>query len=194
MVYRPWWQAPPLPAAQAQHLAGEAQGAWVFTHGVIPGPLQTPEYAHAVITAAAHLAGLPAHDVAATVEARLARARAMREQPEGWRFLLGAAALRGGVGSAALMAAQRKAVLEAVQALPVGAFGVIPDALRDAAAGLVNFTMLPAGLVLVETPAGEITHDDAEHLACYQRIWARLTPCAVYGVDAERLIRSGNLI
>ncbi|WP_055699017.1 helix-turn-helix domain-containing protein [Streptomyces silaceus] len=78
-----WWKAyrDLLPATYRDFISLESQASWVRTleTTVVPGLLQTPEYARAVTRAA--LGGLPEEQVDALVEVRLARQDVLRADP-----------------------------------------------------------------------------------------------------------------
>ncbi|MFK4069682.1 helix-turn-helix domain-containing protein [Streptomyces sp. NPDC029674] len=78
-----WWKAyrDLLPATYRDFISLESQASWVRTleTTVVPGLLQTSEYARAVTRAA--LGGLPEDQVDALVEVRLARQDVLRADP-----------------------------------------------------------------------------------------------------------------
>ncbi|MFE0172044.1 helix-turn-helix domain-containing protein [Streptomyces sp. NPDC059002] len=78
-----WWKAyrDLLPATYRDFISLESQASWVRTleTSVVPGLLQTPDYARAVTRAA--LGGLPEEQVEALVEVRLARQDVLRADP-----------------------------------------------------------------------------------------------------------------
>ncbi|UNO38611.1 helix-turn-helix transcriptional regulator [Streptomyces sp. MST-110588] len=106
---RGWWHSyrDVLPPVYRDFISLEAEASWARTleTGLVPGLLQTPDYARAVTRAA--LPGLPDGRVEALVEVRLARQEVLRgHRPLELWVVLEEAVLRRTVGSSAVMAAQ----------------------------------------------------------------------------------------
>ncbi|MGW0536740.1 helix-turn-helix domain-containing protein [Streptomyces sp. NPDC003032] len=123
-----WWKAyrDLLPVAYRDFISLEAQASWMRTleTSVVPGLLQTPEYARAVTRAA--LRGLPEEQVDALVEVRLARQDVLRAQPPlRLSVVLDEAVLRRSVGGPRVFAGQL-ARLREVALLPQVRLQVLP--------------------------------------------------------------------
>ncbi|QEV16409.1 helix-turn-helix domain-containing protein [Streptomyces alboniger] len=125
-----WWKAyrDLLPAAYRDFISLEAQAGWMRTleTSVVPGLLQTPEYARAVTRAA--LGGLPEKEVDSLVEVRLARQDVLRADPPlRLSVVLDEAVLRRPVGGPGVFARQL-ARLQEVALLPQVRLQVLPFA------------------------------------------------------------------
>ncbi|AZM51419.1 transcriptional regulator [Streptomyces sp. WAC 01529] len=125
-----WWRAyrDLLPAAYRDYISLEAQAGWVRTleTSVVPGLLQTPEYARAVTRAA--LRGLSEEQVDSLVEVRLARQDVLRADPPlRLSAVLDEAVLRRPVGGPGVFARQL-ARLREVTLLPQVRLQVLPFA------------------------------------------------------------------
>ncbi|MET7938166.1 helix-turn-helix transcriptional regulator [Streptomyces sp. NPDC005322] len=125
---RGWWYAyrDLLPPAYRDFIAleAEASDAYSLETTVVPGLLQTPDYARAVTRAA--LADLPRSRVDALVEVRIARQSVLRgERPLRLHAVLDEAALRREVGDATVMAAQLRHLMELCE-LPQVRLQVLP--------------------------------------------------------------------
>ncbi|MGV9881617.1 helix-turn-helix domain-containing protein [Streptomyces sp. NPDC003006] len=123
-----WWKAyrDLLPVAYRDFISLEAQASWMRTleTSVVPGLLQTPQYARAVTRAA--LGGLPEEQVDALVEVRLARQHVLRAQPPlRLSVVLDEAVLRRSVGGPRVFAGQL-ARLREVALLPQVRLQVLP--------------------------------------------------------------------
>lgn len=110
-----WWHAYRAVIPQQYRdfisLEAEACGARTLETSVVPGLLQTPDYARAVTRAA--LEGLPEVTVDALVEVRLARQEVLRgAAPLRLEAVLDEAVLRRQVGGAAVMRRQLRALAE----------------------------------------------------------------------------------
>lgn len=180
--------------AGRSHLQGEAAGrergsAVVrnFQPTIVPGLLQTAEYARHVLPIADVM---NATDHAAALTARLDRQSVLHEEGRRFEFLLGERALRWAPGPG-VMAAQldRIASLATLEAVEVG---VLPDA----APGVVpwhNFVMqFPADgsppyvtAELISAPM-TVTGPDVQ---LFDELWQRMWSAAVVGDDAVEMIR-----
>src|SRR5262249_39948511 len=93
---------------------------------VVPGFLQTPDYATALLSAISAFHGTP-DDVAQTVATRMQRKRLVRSGNHRFATVLEEAVLRQVIGDADVMAGQLGYLLEAT-AFPTVSLGVIPFA------------------------------------------------------------------
>ncbi|WP_149182964.1 helix-turn-helix transcriptional regulator [Streptomyces sp. TRM49041] len=123
-----WWRAyrGVLPPQYRDFISLEAEacGARTLETSVVPGLLQTPEYARAVTRAA--LEGLPDSTVDALVEVRMARQEVLSgAAPLRLEAVLDEAVLRRQVGGPRVMGAQLRALAEAA-ALPHVRLQVLP--------------------------------------------------------------------
>ena len=123
-----WWHAyrGVLPPTYRDFISLESQASAMRTleTSVVPGLLQTPEYARAVTRAAVD--GLDDERLDALVEVRLARQDILRAQPPlELSAVLDEAVLRREVGGPEVMARQRKRLLEAAR-LPQVRLQVLP--------------------------------------------------------------------
>ncbi|MFD9910668.1 helix-turn-helix domain-containing protein [Streptomyces sp. NPDC059063] len=125
-----WWHAYRglLPPAYRDFISLESQACRVRTleTTVVPGLLQTPEYARAVTRAA--LGGLPDEQVDALVQVRLARQDVLRSDPPlRLSVILDESVLRRPVGGPGVLAGQLRRLLEAAR-LPQVRLQVLPFA------------------------------------------------------------------
>ena len=123
-----WWHPyrDLLPPTYRDFISLESQACRVRTleNTVMPGLLQTPDYARAVTRAA--LEGLPEEQVDALVEVRLARQDVLRaSSPLRLSVVLDEAVLHRQVGGSQVLAGQLKRLLEAAQ-LPHVRLQVLP--------------------------------------------------------------------
>lgn len=160
-----------------------------FQPAIIPGLLQTAEYARRVLTMA-DVSGQ--REVPAAVAARLDRQTALYKQDKKFEFVLTEGAVRWRPGPPELMHAQKDRLLSLLT-LPNISVSVIPFDREATALYLNGFTIFdvpddPA--VLVETHSHELWLNDPGHLADYRRIFHSLAEAAVTGHEANELIRS----
>lgn len=159
-----------------------------FQPTIVPGLLQTPEYARHVL-GAGHT-----RDVEAAVAARLERQHALQESETRFEFLVGERTLRATMGSAATLADQREHLLGTMKLESV-TLGIVPD---DAPVlAWHNFIIWTPGkgdlYVTTELVHGSQEIVGAEDAQVYVNAWERLRRYALYGDAAAELIsRSGR--
>ncbi|WP_328438323.1 DUF5753 domain-containing protein [Nocardia puris] len=157
-----------------------------YSTDLVPGLLQTFDYAAAVLTAAFGTVGEEfVEEIDAAVAARMARQADWRKSGRRTRFLLGEQALYTTVGKPSVMRAQLGALMGP---LPQNTeLGIIP---RDATyfTGITSFTLFDDEAVAIETLTGALRFTDPRDIADYERAVEALTARAVTGRDAERLI------
>ncbi|WP_129840894.1 helix-turn-helix transcriptional regulator [Streptomyces sp. RFCAC02] len=158
-----------------------------YSSHVMPGLLQTPEYASALLSAIAEFRGTR-NDVAEAVEARMARSGVTRQGRARFVMLIEEAVLRSQIGEPAVMAGQLGHLLSAM-ALPAVSLGIIPFATRARRMWTVEaFTMFDDRRVHVELLAAQVTVTAPGEVALYVEAHARLLQQAVYGDRARHLI------
>jgi transcriptional regulator with XRE-family HTH domain len=163
----------------------------VYEPSVIPGLLQTAEYARRLFTM--FQPPYAERDIPAAVAGRLDRQTALFDPDRQFGFLITEAALRFRLGPASMMAAQLDRIATLSTLANVG-IGLIP---ADAAVathvphGFVIFEPADGGpdaLVLVETVHASLTVSAAGHVALYRRQWDLLQQAAVFGAGARDLL------
>ena len=161
---------------------------------VLPGLLQTPEYA----AAAVRRADLHSQfDHAAQVGGRLARQALLFESGRRWRFVLAERLLSYSPGSAALMAPQRARLLSLADTDSVEIAVLPTDAVIEPSGMWWSpFAILRPGVgepyVVIELPHGEVTVTAADEVASFELLWSRIWEASAVGADAaERIARAG---
>jgi transcriptional regulator with XRE-family HTH domain len=159
---------------------------YAWEEAVIPGMLQTADYARAVFLRYAELYGTK-RDTEDAVRVRLQRQAWLYEGGHQFRALVWEAALHALICSPSVLAAQLDRLagtigMDTVEVgiVPLGASLRIPPA--------NGFWVLDEQLVIAEDWHAEIWLDDADSVATYMRVWRTLSESAVYGADAQNLI------
>jgi transcriptional regulator with XRE-family HTH domain len=155
---------------------------------VIPGLLQTPPYAKALLSAITEFRGIP-DDVEAAVRARTARTSVLREGDRRFAFLLEEAVLRFRIGSAEVMADQLRHLLF-VMSLPSVSVGVIPFGVVRTMWPVETFDLLDDQMVQIELLTAAVNNPMPGEIADYVKAFAELSQLAVFGAGARRLISS----
>ncbi len=173
-----WWQPYDLPYATYVGLEAEASLISDFEPGVVPGLLQTPDYARAL-----HEGGMPRLSPAVIeqrIEVRKTRQTALtRDDPPRLRAIVDEAVLHRPLGGPAVMADQLDRVIEAC-ALPNVSVRVIPFSAGahpalDSTFILLEFAPPVPGVVYVEGLVGQMYLERAQDVERYSQIFERLT-------------------
>ncbi|GAA5067709.1 helix-turn-helix domain-containing protein [Nocardia callitridis] len=152
---------------------------------LIPGILQTAEYATAVLERVTDFYRIP-NDVEQGVSNRLEQQKVLYYGDHRFHILVAENALYTTVGSNEVMTGQLDRLL-AVIGLPRMLFGVVP-LVAEWRTPETNFFMFDDRMVLVETPAAELTVTQPRELQVYRRVFDTLAKQAVTGSDARALI------
>jgi transcriptional regulator with XRE-family HTH domain len=159
----------------------------IYVSTVMPGFLQTPGYAKALMSAITAFQGTP-DDVDEAVRARMERNRLLRGQDHRFTMLIEESVLRYRIGDAEVMAAQLGHVLNVIP-LPSVRLGVIPfSASQRDMWTLEAFTVFDDRRVHVELLSAQVTVTVPGEVVVYLRAFDRLAELAVYGADARGLI------
>ncbi|WP_031075976.1 helix-turn-helix domain-containing protein [Streptomyces sp. NRRL WC-3742] len=160
----------------------------VYASNVVPGMLQTPGYATALMASITEFQGTP-DDVAEAVEARMARAHVIREGNHRFALLMEETVLRYRIGDSEAMAAQLGYLL-AVMALPRVSLGIIPFTAPRRIWPLEAFYMFDDQHVAVELLTAGVNVKTPSEIAEYGRAFEGLAELAVHGSQARALITS----
>ena len=158
----------------------------IYCSVVVPGLLQTPEYARALLESVVDFQGIP-NDVPEAVTARMGRARILRQGHHRFAFLVEESVLRAGQGGSEVMAGQLGHLLT-VMSLPSVSLGVIPFNPGRSLWVQETFVILDDTAVEVELLTARITVTQPRELADYASAFTKLAEMAVYGVKARSLI------
>lgn len=187
-----------------QHLQGRIQDLehrsrtiLTFQHSVIPGLLQTAEYARKVF--ALFEPPYPDCDIAAALAARLDRQMALFDEGRKFKFLITEAALRWRPGPAHLLITQYDRVAS-LSTLSNVSIGLIPYTVQALATTSHSFVLLEdhdAGnggdedddaIVMVETVHAHLTVSDPESVALYRKRWSLLERMAIFDNEARAFL------
>ena len=158
----------------------------VYSSTVVPGFLQTYEYAAALLGSIARVHGTP-DDVADAAAARVERSHIIREGGHRFGILLEESVLRHVVGDAATMAGQLGYLLS-VMALPSVSVGVVPAGRPRDMWTLETFTIFDEERVHVELLTAAITVTTPGEISQYSRAFEEMAALAVYGAEARSLV------
>ena len=188
-----WWQSYDLPYSTYVGLEAEATAISDFQSSVVPGLLQTADYARAGHEGA--MPRLSPDEIERRIEAKLTRQAILTQQsspPPCFMTVLDEAVLHRMVGGPVVMRSQLERLIETAQ-LPNVTIQVIPFTLGAHPGVESNFNILkmPAstpGVVFVEGLVGSIYLERPEELKRYQQIFERLQNIALSPKDTTKLI------
>lgn len=153
---------------------------------VIPGLLQTPDYARAMIAESIEFFG--AHDdLDAGVAQRMARQAILYDLERRFHFVIAEAALWHRVASPEVMAAQADRLVPLTASRNVR-LGIIPLAGEWRLSPAHPFWIYDDQIVAIETIAAELRLTQPEEIAAYERAFAQYAASAVYGLAARRVL------
>jgi transcriptional regulator with XRE-family HTH domain len=184
------------------HLAGmrRAQQSWesAFEHtrlmraycsSVVPGLLQTPEYASALMSAITAFQGTP-DDVTDAVTARMKRNQVLCQPGHRFATIIEESVLRYRIGSVEVMTGQLDYLLEATS-LPSMTLGIIPFTVEDRPMWTLEaFTCFDDQRTYVELLAAQITITVPREVRLYLDAFDQLSALAVTGDQARVLIKA----
>jgi transcriptional regulator with XRE-family HTH domain len=158
----------------------------IYEPAVIPGLLQTREYAVAVLSTFIDFVRVP-DDAEEGAAARIEQQRVLTHGDRHFHMVLGEQALRTNVGGTEVMIGQLEHLLASTK-LPRLRLGVIPlDAPYRVPLGN-GFWILDEALVQFDTYSAELSLVRPDEIALYSRAFERLAALAVYGAEAKHII------
>ncbi|MDT0347016.1 helix-turn-helix domain-containing protein [Streptomyces litchfieldiae] len=158
----------------------------VYVSNVVPGILQTEQYATALLSTIARFQGTP-DDAPRAAASRIERSQVLHRAPHTFAFLLEETVLRYRIGTAETMANQLGYLLS-VMALPNVSLGVIPFSAARTLWPLEAFYVFDDQRVSSELLTAAVNISAPSEIGVYMRAFAELAEMAVHGRHARRLI------
>lgn len=158
----------------------------VFEPLLIPGILQTAEYAKAILSQVIEFHGI-LDDIEAGVQARMERQQILYRGNHRFHIVIGQAALTLGVVNAGILAGQLDRLLT-LSSLARVHLTIIPTGAKHGYLPLHGFWILDTREVLVETVSAEIKLTQSREVAVYARAFERMASSAVSGKQSRALI------
>lgn len=166
----------------------ETSGIAIFQSEVVPGLLQTADYARRVLEVHSQA---PPGEIAAAVVARLDRQAVLFDESKTIEVVMTETALRWRPGSAAVNLAQLDRIASLATLSTVN-IGVIPLVAQAAAKPLHSFFIrrtADGGEVQVETLTAEVEVTAPADVAAYEAFFREQQEHAVYGEELQDLLR-----
>lgn len=171
---------------QSLEIEGRASHIRWYEAWVIPGLLQTPAYAKAILTSCRSVIPGGRDDIDEAVAIRMSRQRILRSGTRRFAFVIAEAALWQTVGSSAVMTDQLSTLIEHAANHRID-LGVIPLT-ADACIGSHGFVMFDRDSVMIETISAELTITRPSEIAVYDDAFQMLHGIALHGDAALRVI------
>lgn len=190
-----WWQDYDLPYSTYVGLEAEAASIKIYDSAVVPGLLQTAEYARAL-----HEASVPRHDtntISQWVEARATRQRILtRDDPPYLHVILDEAVLHRVIGNSEIMRTQLARVVAAtgmpnvtVQVIPYEA-GAHPA--LDSVFTILEFLTSAPAIVYVEGLVGHIYLEQPRDIKRYSKAFEQLSTMALNPEASAAFLNESN--
>jgi transcriptional regulator with XRE-family HTH domain len=159
----------------------------VYCSTLVPGLVQTPGYAAALLSSISTFRETP-NDVEDAVAARVSRNHVLSSPGKRFVMIIEEAILRYGVGDAEAMQAQLGHLMT-VTSLSNVRLGIIPQsALQRPMWTVESFNIFDDATVHVELLSAQVTVTVPGEIVVYLRAFDQLALLAVYGADARSLI------
>lgn len=158
----------------------------IYEPAVVPGLLQTRDYAVAVLSSFIDFVRVP-DDAEEGATARLERQRVLTHGDRRFHMVLGQQALYTNVGGTEIMTGQLEHLLAALK-LPRLRLGIIPFGAPYRVPLNNGFWILDEALVQFDTYSAELSLVRPDEIALYERAFERLAALAVYGAEARTII------
>lgn len=189
---RAWWQPLSLPYSTYVGLEAEATSISDYGLGIMPGLLQTPDYARVVVRAA--VPKWVPEVVEQRVEGRMIRQQLLfSEHPPSFEAVVDESVLHRVVGSPAIMKAQLKRLME-LSDLPNVTLRVIPYEAGALPAGNNKFIILRlppptvSDVVFVEGLTGDLYLEDPNDVEVYTTTFRTLVKLAASPDKTRQII------
>ena len=158
----------------------------IYEPAVVPGLLQTRDYAVSVLSTSISFFRVP-DDAEDSADARIARQRVLTHGDRRFHMLLGEQCLHTNVGGAEVMADQLERLLELLR-LPRLRIGIIPFDAPYRVPLDNGFWLMDDALVQFDTYSMEMSLVRPDEIELYGRAFERLAALAVYGAEARAII------
>lgn len=158
----------------------------IYEPAVIPGLLQTRDYALSVLSTSISFFRVP-DDAEESADVRIARQRVLTHGDRRFHMLLGEQCLHTNIGGTDIMADQLEHLLSLLK-LPRLRIGMIPFDAPYRVPLNNGFWIMDEALVQLDTYTAELSLVRPDEVELYGRAFERLAALAVYGAEARAMI------
>jgi len=157
----------------------------IYEPAVIPGLLQTRDYALSVLSTSISFFRVP-DDAEESADARIQRQRVLTHGDRRFHMLLGEQCLHTNIGGTDIMAEQLDHLLSLLR-LPRMRLGIIPFGAPYRVPLNNGFWIMDEALVQFDTYTAELSLVRPDEIELYGRAFERLAALAVYGAEARAM-------
>ena len=158
----------------------------IYEPAVIPGLLQTRDYALSVLSTSISFFRVP-DDAEESADVRITRQRVLTHGDRRFHMLLGEQCLHTNIGGTDIMADQLEHLLSLLK-LPRLRIGMIPFDAPYRVPLNNGFWIMDEALVQLDTYTAELSLVRPDEVELYGRAFERLAALAVYGAEARAMI------
>jgi hypothetical protein len=162
----------------------------IYEPAVVPGLLQTRDYAVSVLSTSISFFRVP-DDAEESADARIARQRVLTHGDRRFHMLLGEQCLHTNVAGAEVMADQLDRLLELLR-VPRLRIGIIPFDAPYRVPLDNGFWLMDDALVQFDTYSMEMSLVRPDEIELYGRAFERLAALAVYGAEARAIVEGAR--
>jgi transcriptional regulator with XRE-family HTH domain len=159
----------------------------IWEPAVIPGLLQTFDYARAVLSITVDFLQLP-DDAEQGAAARLERQRVLADEDRRFHIVMGEQTLHTNVGGPEVMAEQLRHLLDLLK-FPHLRLGILPHDAPYRVPLHNGFWVLDEALVQFDTYTAELSLIRPDEITIYGRAFERLAALAIYGPEVSKKLR-----
>ncbi|MFD8820587.1 DUF5753 domain-containing protein [Streptomyces sp. NPDC059627] len=167
-----------------------SRAIYAWEESVIPGMLQTADYARHIFLRYADLQN-SVRDTDAAVRSRMKLQEWLYQAGRTLHALVWEAALHALVCPPSVLASQLDR-LAGIIGMDTVELGIIPLGASLKIPTANGFWVLDDRLVIAEDWHAELWLDDADGIALYSKVWKTLSESAVYGADAHNVVNSAR--
>ena len=173
---------------EIRELEARADAIIEFQPAIVPGLIQTADYARETLSLESGPAKFGMTDIEPLVAARMRRQQVIYDQSKKIQLIVTEATLRHRLASREVHLGQLDRIL-AVAGLPSIEFGVVPFQAELPLIPLNAFMMYDRSIVIVESLTGEQVLRDFEEIRLYEQFFDAFSRVARRGTDAAILVR-----
>jgi hypothetical protein len=159
-----------------------------YSSTLVPGLLQTEDYAAAVLRTARRFHDLSTDDSLEAARARVGRSQVILEPGHQFELIVEEWVLRSRIADTSALSGQLRHMLTATE-LPTVSLGIIPQATDERIQWpRETFHIFDDSLVTVELVSAEVEITQPSEIARYVKAFEQLRSMAVYGAESRALI------
>jgi len=167
-----------------EHLEASAGILRIFQMAIVPGLLQTRDYAACIMASSGH----PPLQIEQAVEKRMRRQRILSDKKKQFVFLMTESAARSRIGPNGVLKAQLEHLVKLDERANV-ALRFLPQNAKLAIAPTTSFVIHDDALVMIDTVSGFVSFRNPDDVRDYLSTFQRLLDNSIEGVTMHKELR-----